>query len=265
MDDQEQNVKAKKTIQSVTRALGIMQYISNHGNVISLTAISKGMNLSKSTVHGLISTLEQTGYVFQDQTTGLYSLGLKLFELGQVVYASMDLRSIAMPFLLEIGKKYEETVHLAVLSAGEVVYIEKVDSTHSIRIISYIGGRNPAHCTGVGKVMLAGLSEKELERVVLQIGLQRFTEKTITDLSELKQQLELIRIRGYAVDDEEIEVGLRCVAAPIKDYKGETIAAVSISGPMGRMADIRFNEVTKDIVDTDDQISLRLGYNPTLD
>ena len=138
MDNQEQNGKAKKTIQSVTRAIGIMQYIANHGNTISLTAISKGTNLSKSTVHGLISTLEQSGYVSQDQTTGLYSLGLKLFELGQIVYESMDLRSIVMPFLLEIGKKYEETVHLAVLSTGEVVYIEKVDSTHSIRIISTV-------------------------------------------------------------------------------------------------------------------------------
>jgi DNA-binding IclR family transcriptional regulator len=261
MDYPEQ--KTEKSIQSVARAIGIMQYIANHGNSVSLTAISKGMDLSKSTVYGLISTLEQAGYVFQDQTTGLYSLGLKLFELGQVVYASMDLRSIAMPFLYQIGKKHEETVHLAILSTGEVVYIEKVDSPHSIRIASNIGGRNPAHCTGVGKVLLAGLGEKELERVVAQKGLRRFTENTITDLSELKRQLELIRLRGYAVDDEEIEVGLRCVAAPIKNHRGETIAAISISGPTGRMADIRFDELTGDIMDVANQISLRFGYHRT--
>lgn len=259
MIHQEKAETKRKSIQSVARALTIMQYIASNGNSVSLSAISKGMDLSKSTVHGLISTLEQMGYISQNQSTGAYSLGMKLFDLGNVVYASMDLRAIAEPVLYELGKRHDETVHLAVLSDDEVVYIDKVGSSHSIGAISHVGGRNPAHCTGVGKVMLAGLSDKELERLIAHKGLRQFTKKTIIDPEQLKSHLKSIRQQGYALDEEEIEEGLCCVAAPVKNHKGETIAAVSVSGPMGRMTAER-SDLIRSIIKAAEQISGRLGY-----
>jgi len=257
---EESNSKTGKSIQSVARALTIMQYIAGTGNSVSLSSISRGMELSKSTVHGLISTLEKMGFVTQNQITGAYSLGMKLFELGRVVYESMDLRTVALSVLHELGKEHDETVHLAVLSDGEVVYIDKVDSSRSIGAISHVGGRNPAHCTGVGKAILAGLSEGEISRLIANKGLRQFTKKTITDSDVLKSHLELIRQRGYALDEEEIEEGLCCVAAPIKDHIGDTIAAVSISGPKARMTPQRISSIVQSVVDAAKIISTRLGY-----
>ena len=256
-----QESKSPKSIQSVARAIGILQYIADNENVASLTAISKGLDLSKSTVHGLIATLEQQGYVYQNQTTGLYKLGLKLFELGQVVYKDMDLRTIAKPYLYDLVRSFEETVHIAVLSDGEIVYIEKVDSPHSYRIHTTVGSKNPAHCTSVGKALLAGLSEKQLEQILSKSGLRRFTDKTITEQSDLKKELELIRRCGYATDDEEIEVGLRCVAAPIKNHQGEFTAAISVAGPTIRMTDERMAEIAKGAIKVANQISFQFGYN----
>ena len=256
----EQEGKSPKSIQSVVRAIKIMQYIAESENAASLTAISKELDLSKSTVHGLIATLKQQGYVYQNQTTGLYKLGLKLFELGQVVYKDMDLRKIAKPHLYDLVRSYEETVHIAVLSDGEVVYIEKVDSPRSIRIHTNVGSKNPAHCTSVGKALLAGLSEKKFEQILSKTGLCRFTDKTIIDLLDLKKEMELIRRCGYATDDEEIEVGLRCVAAPIKNHQGEITAAISVAGPTARMTDERMAEIAKGVIKVANQISSEFGY-----
>lgn len=256
MDDQCKG----RVIQSLARATNILEYLSDYRSGDGLSNISRGVGLSKSTTHSIITSLEKLGYVQQDQVSGKYALGLKLFELGQVVHASMDLRSIAMPYLHSLAQRYQETVHLAVLSKGEVIYIDKVDSPRSIRIISHVGGRNPAHCTGVGKVLLAGLSEEELERVIRDKKLHRFTPNTITEPGKLKIHLAKVRQDGYAQDEEEIEVGLSCVAAPIKNYHGVVIAAISVSGPTGRVANSNICELTTHVVDAARHISAQLGY-----
>jgi DNA-binding IclR family transcriptional regulator len=247
-----------RVIQSVARAVSILEYLAAHKLGDGLTNISRGVGLSKSTTHSLISTLEQMGYVQQDQNSGKYSLGLKLFELGQAMHASMDLRTIAMPYLHALAKKYEETVHLAVLPKGEVVYIDKVDSPRSIRIASQIGGRNPAHCTGVGKVLLADLPEAELDKALRGRRLQRFTPNTIADPDKLKLHLDKVRADGYAQDEEEIEIGLSCVAAPVKNHRGVVIAAISLSGPSGRIGSLA--ELTEDVTETARMISAQFGY-----
>lgn len=217
------------------------------------------MSLNKSTVHGLLVTMEQMGYVQQSTDSGKYSLGLKLFQLGMAVYNSMDLRTIALPHLHTLAEKYKETAHLAVLSEGEVVYIEKVDSPRSIRIVSRIGGRNPAHCTGVGKVLLAALPEAVLDRFLAKSNLRRYTDNTITTPLELKKHLQQIRDKGVAFDLEEFERGLRCVAAPIRDHRGTVIAAISVSGPADRLATDRLDKIADDVVETANTISRALG------
>lgn len=253
-------ITSTRQIQSVARAAQIMEHIAANGNQDSLSNIARAMGLSKSTVFSLISTLEQLGYVQQDQTNGRYMLGMKLFELGQIVHASMDIRTLAMPHLQELAVKYGETAHLAVLSGGEVVYIDKVDSPHSIRIASQIGGRNPAHCTGVGKILLSWLPERELDDIMQNKPLARFTERTIVDRELLRQHLREVRYQGYAMDEEEIETGLSCIAAPIKNHRGDVIAAISLSGPSHRMTSENLNLIRKDILDTAKNISARFGY-----
>lgn len=250
----------RKQIQSLARAIQIMEFISKNCNSASLTQISQDLGLSKSTVYGLISTLEDYNYVYQDQSTGFYQLGLKLFEMGQVVYSSMDLRSVAYPILVELNQKHQETVHLALLSGSEVVYIEKVDSSRSVRIISQIGGRNPTYCTGVGKVLLAGLSESKVEKIVKATSMKKFTPNTIDSFDKLKECLVEVRQKGYAYDLEEIEMGLRCVAAPIKNHQGTTIAGISLSGPTNRISNEILALLSKDVVDAAQRISAKLGY-----
>lgn len=249
-----------KNIQSVSRAVAIMEFLAKCRNGEKLTIISQELGLNKSTTHSLITTLERMGYVQQDQETAKYSLGLKLFELGQVVHANMDLRNIAMPFLRELALKFSETVHLAILSKDEVVYIDKVDTSRSIRIGSQIGGRNAAYCTGVGKVLLAGLSDKELNETLVNMKFEKLTSNTIVSKEELLKHLVNVRQTGFAMDQEEIEVGLTCVAAPIKNHRGKVIAGISVSGPSNRMQAEIFDLMTKDVMDTAVLISRRLGY-----
>ncbi|XEQ95053.1 HTH-type transcriptional regulator XynR [Sporomusa carbonis] len=249
-----------KQIQSIARAVSILEHLALNGNEDSLSNISRTIGLSKSTTYSIIATLEQLGLVQQDQVSARYSLGMKLFEWGQVVHSSMDLRKIAVPPLQDLVAKYGETAHLGVLSQGEVVYIDKVDSQHSIRIASQIGGRNPAHCTGVGKMLMAELPAIEIDKILAEKGLTKFTEKTVTDPAVLKQHLCKIREQGYAIDDEEIESGLTCVAAPIRNHCKEVVAAISLSGPTHRMNAENLDQIIADVVSTADLISAHLGY-----
>lgn len=196
----------------------------------------------------------------QNPRTGKYSLGLKLFELGQAYMAHLDLREIALPYLRELSAGNQETIHIAVLSGEEVVYIDKVDGPLSIGIRSQIGGRNPAYCTGVGKVLLSGLSDDQIEAMYHDKVLKKYTENTMTDLSELMACLRTVRENGYALDMEEIEIGLRCVAAPLKDSTGTVIAAISLSGPASRLADTKVADIVANLLRTAMKISARLGY-----
>ncbi len=249
-------------IQAVNRAIKILDFISSN-HMARLADISRGVGLNKSTTHGLITTLEAMGCIRQDPSTGRYALGLKLFELGQAVLANMDIRTVAMPFLLELSRKYEETVHLAILSGNEVIYIDKVDSPRSIRIVSKVGGRNPAYCTGVGKVLLAGLTNEELNRLLATIEFRPITPNTITNSFALMEEITKIRQDGYATDNGEIDEGLSCVAAPIRNHLGVVTAAISLSGPMARVFTGNTSRLVADVIYCARQISGQFGFNAT--
>ncbi|MDT8903365.1 IclR family transcriptional regulator [Anaeroselena agilis] len=250
-------------IQSVNRAIKILDFVSTN-HMARLVDISRGLGLNKSTVHGIVATLEEMGCLRQDQSTGRYELGLKLFELGQSVMANMDIRAVAMPYLLELSRKYEETVHLAVLSGDEVIYIDKVDSPRSIRIFSMIGGRNPAYCTGVGKILLAGLTDEKLSRVLEGIRFRAITPNTITDANSFVEHIRNIRRDGYATDNGEIEEGLSCFAAPIRNHLGSVTAAISLSGPTQRLINDNSAKLIEDVVDCAQTVSIQLGFAPAL-
>ncbi|XEQ91325.1 HTH-type transcriptional regulator XynR [Sporomusa carbonis] len=220
--------------------------------------------MSKSTVHGLIATLEKCGYMRQDPRSGKYSLGIRLFEMGQAYVSNLDLREIALLYLRELSIHYQETTHLAVLSGEEVVYIDKVDGPRSIGIRSQVGGRNPAYCTGVGKVLLSGLDERQIDSMYAGKTLKKYTENTVGDLAGLIHQIRQVREQGYAYDMEEFELDLRCIAAPVRDSEGAVIAAISLSGPSNRLLDTKMDDIAINLVKTALQISRRLGYKDKL-
>ncbi|WP_094606048.1 HTH-type transcriptional regulator XynR [Sporomusa silvacetica DSM 10669] len=249
-----------RTIQSLFRALKIVEYVAEHGNLAGLMEISKGLDINKSTAHGLIATLEKCGYMRQDAKTGKYSLGIKVFELGQAYITNLDLRQIALPYLKELSLTYQETTHLAVLSGEDVVYIEKVDGLRSVGIRSQVGGRNPAYCTGVGKVLLSGLDKQQIENLYYDHVLQEYTSNTVKDLPELICQIQQVRKQGYAFDSQEFEQDLQCVAAPIKDSSGTIIAAISLSGPASRLLASQMDGIAIEVVRTAKKISLQLGF-----
>jgi DNA-binding IclR family transcriptional regulator len=191
-------------------------------------------------------------------------LGLKLVELGQLLLSQLDLRKEAEPFLRDLAERIRETVHLVFLDRDEIVYIDKVETDQNpsgLRMASRVGLRNPAHSCAVGKVLLADLPEEGLNNFIKGKGLPKRTENTITNPTPLKEHLNLVRAQGYAIDDEENEKGIRCVAAPIRNEVGRAVAAVSISGPAFRITKKVIQEsLKKEVMETALKISQRLGF-----
>jgi DNA-binding IclR family transcriptional regulator len=249
-------------IRSVAKALTIINILAESRRPMPLAEIARKMGMAKSTIHGLLSTLRDYGYVEQSDFDGNYRLGIILFEIGSKVADNWDVRKIAAPYIQKLVQETGETVHLVVLDKGEVLYIDKHESTQSLRIVSEIGSRLPAHCTGVGKALLAFMSPSEVKRLIAAKGLKRYTKKTITDPEKLEVELARIRKQGYAEDDEEIMESLRCVAAPLWDHNGKACAAISISGPLARMDQQRMQLLKEHIVQTAMDISANLGYRP---
>jgi len=251
--------KKTNVIQSVDRALGILDVLSKSKNALGVTEIASIMGLHKSTTFGLLTTLEKRNMVKQISETGKYALGLRLFELGNIVYERMDLRNIVKPYLESLSQEFEETVHFAIEDEGMVVYIEKIESSRAVVGKSSIGKRNPLYCTGVGKCILAFMPEDEFVSK-LPVQLQSYTKNTITSLEDLKRELAKIRENGFGIDNEEIEIGLRCVAAPVKDHTGKVIGAISISGPSMRLTDERIDQIKGSLIQATTRISNNLGY-----
>jgi DNA-binding IclR family transcriptional regulator len=247
-------------VQSVARAINILEYFSGDNKELGISEIADKMQLSKSTIFGLVNTLNAYGYLEQNKENKKYHLGIKLFELGNIVEKRLDLRNEARPYCELLAKKYKFTVHLAALFDGRLIYIDKVDGPAVMVVYSKIGRDVPMHCTGVGKAILAYMPKSFVESYVLNKKLVGYTPNTITTKDSLLKELEKVSIHGYSQEKEEIEFGLRCVAAPIFNDKAEPIAAISISAPVGRMPDELVNEVAEDVKHYAFKISERLGF-----
>jgi IclR family KDG regulon transcriptional repressor len=256
--------KPNNLVQTIERVSSLFDIIGQNPQGISIRDLSVKLRLPKGTIHRLLSSLAYFGYVRQDPKTRNYFLGLKLVELGNLLLSQLDLRKEAEPFLRDLVERTKETVHMVFLDRNEIVYIDKVETDHSpggLRMASRVGLRNPAHSCAVGKVLLSYLSEDELNHIIEEKGLPKRTENTITDPIRLKEQLKIVRIQGYAIDDEENERGIRCVAAPIYNEVGKAVAAVSISGPAFRITKrVIQGRLRREVMDTALKISLRLGF-----
>lgn len=222
-------------VQVLDRALAIIDALTNVREDASLAELSEKVQLHKSTVHRLASILERHRIVERDAQTGRYRLGLRLFELGTIAMARFNIRDRAHPHLERLLYEVDETVHLCAMDGGEVLYLDKIEPARSVRMASRIGRRNPAHCTSVGKAVMAYLPESEVDDILRQHGLRRMTAKTITTPAELKAELKAIHDRGYSIDNEENEEGVRCIGAAVLDHSGHPIAAVSVSAPSFRL------------------------------
>jgi IclR family acetate operon transcriptional repressor len=197
-----------------------------------------------------------------DPASGGYQLGFQVLRMGLRVLDGLDYRRVAHPLLRELNQKTQETVHLAILQGDQAISIEKFGSPQPVGLDARLGGQMPLHCTGVGKVLLAYQSEEMLTKLAKSPGLQRLTPRTVTTLPQLKKELERIRERGYAVDNEEAVDGLRCVAAPVFDHTGRAVAAFSVAGPATRLTQERILEIVPLVRETSHEISCRLGFRP---
>ena len=247
-------------IKSIVKAAEIIDLLTLSENPLSLSEMSKELNIAKSTLHGILGTLVHLEYVTQSDEDGKYSLGMKLFEIGSTISMRWDARRIARPYMESLAEKTGETIHLGVLRNGEVLYIDKKESSGSIRIVTETGLKLPAHCTGVGKVLLSGLDAVSLDSLIEKGKLEKYTDTTITDMKHLKKELGAVRKKGYAIDEQEFMVGLRCIATPIYDHAGEVTCAISISGPLVRMSGDILEKKKKQLLKAAESISYELGY-----
>jgi IclR family KDG regulon transcriptional repressor len=255
-----ESTRDASSVQSVDRALSILDLLKDHNDGLGITELANRMDLAKSTIHRLLASLKKHGYVRQDPLTEHYLLGLKLIEMGSIVTQSLEIRKIASPIMNKLVQETGETSHLVVLEDGEVVYIEKIESPYTIRMYSLIGRRAPVHCTGVGKAIIAHLPEEKVRQIAEHRGLPRFTENTITNLDDLLVHLREIREKGYSFDREEHETGIYCVAAPVFNHKGEPVAGLSVSGPIMRMDEEKVKFCMDRVVHYAKEISKNLGF-----
>ena len=247
-------------VQVVDRALAALDVLANRSSECSLVELCTALKLHKSTVHRLMMVLEQHRLVDKNPETGGYRLGLKLFEFGSKAIAALDPRRHARRHLDRLQREVGETVFFCILDDGQVFYIEKVESQQSIRTACTVGSRAPAYCTAVGKAMLAELPDAEVNDIVRRWGLKAITQNTITTPAALKAELRAVRSRGYAIDNEEKEEGLRCISAAVRGHSGKLFAAISVSGPAFRITKERIPEIGQIVIRTASDLSAEFGY-----
>ena len=245
-------------LSSVANSIRLVKVFSETESELGISALAARLGLAKSTVHRLAATLVDYDMLEQNRETGRYRLGLSLFELGSLVRRKMDVWGEARPQLHALREMTGETAQLAIFDHLNVLYIHKMESRQAVRMSSNVGSRGPAYCTGVGKALLA-FQPPEVIRLVIDAGLVRHTESTITTADALQKELAAVRGRGYAVDNEEMEAGLRCVAAPIRDHSGRVIAAIGVAGPVQRMTRKILQTYVPLVTASADAVSRRLG------
>ena len=249
------------SVQSIDRVLDILEALSAVPQGMLLTELSAKVGLHVSTTHRLVHMLLDRGYAMKEQETGKYRLTLRTFEIGSRVSSVWDLMSMAKPYLDDLASQSQEAVHLVERDGNGVVYLYKAEPFRQlVRMGSHYGLRNPMYCTGVGKSILALLPREEVDRIWNSESITAFSPNTITNLEQMHRELAQIRQRGYAIDDEEHELGVRCMAVAIRNWQGKPIAAVSISAPASRMDAAMMERMLPKLQSAAGSISAMLGW-----
>ncbi len=241
-------------IQSLARGLKILELLAQAQDGISITELSERLDIDKGSASRLVSTLADYGFAEKDKQTRRYHLGVQVVTLSRSLLTRLPLREVAKPFLRQLMEHTGECAHLAIPGQGKVLYIDQVESPATLRVNAQVGTLNPLHCTALGKILLAfGGVEPPAE-------LEPFTPNTITDIDRLAKNLEQIRLQGYAVDDEEFDPGVRCIAVPVRDFRGKVIASMGISGPASRMTPESLPALAAIVVEVGTALSERMSF-----
>ena len=250
-------------VQVLERAVDILQVLSEDSRELAAGEMAERLSLHKSTIHRLLMVLDQHRLIRRNSETGKYALGLRLFELGTRAVRGLQLREQAQPFLDRLARETGETAHICVLDRGDMVSIAYAEGPRSLRMPATVGRRTPAYCSAVGKALLAFLPESALDDILSARPLRACTSKTLVTRPALLNDLRQTRTRGYSIDDEEIEKGLRCVGGAVWNYSGEVVAAISVAGPAFRITKGRVPAVARLVLAITRGLSTELGYRPT--
>jgi DNA-binding IclR family transcriptional regulator len=253
-----------KPVQSVYHALQLFEVFRTAENKdeFGVTELSKSLGLHKNNVFRLLATLASRGYIEQNFNTENYRLGIGIFNLGQKFVSKLGILKLSRPFMEKIVAEVNESVYIGILREGNVIYLDIVETNLPVRVVSRVGKDVPAYCTAIGKVQLAYSSEEEINKIYMGARLKRYTDNTITSLPVLKKDLRSVAENDYALDNQEFEERVRCVAVPVKDYLGIPVAALSVTGPACRMTDERImNQILPVARKYAREISKRLGYH----
>lgn len=250
-------------VKSLAKALNILKLFTPAKSEWSVKEIVEALGIHKSSVQRLVTTLESQGFLQRTHPTrSNFRLGPVILMLANVASQTLDLRVVVRPLLERLTEQTLETSHLCVVDQFQCYYLDKIDSKQSVRISTYVGQRLPLHCSAVGKTLMSGMTEEEVDRVIEECGLPRFTEHTITDRQRLLEELARIRAEGLAADNEEFEVGLRCLAAPVRDNHGRVVAAISFAGPVQRVSPDVLKRFAVYVKEAARGASETLGYDP---
>lgn len=241
-------------IQSLGRGLKILDLLGQSQAGLSVTELAEALGVDKGSASRLVSTLRRYGYAEKDEVTRRYQLGPQVVSLSRSLLARLPLREAAKPYLRKLMERSGECAHLAILAQGKALYIDQVESPATLRVNAQVGTLNPLHCTALGKALLAF---GELE---LPASLDPFTPRTITDPETLRRALDEVRRLGYAVDDEEFDPGVRCIAVPVYDFRGKAVGSIGISGPATRLTPERLPELAALVLEIGKALSERMSF-----
>lgn len=252
----------KYPVQTVEKALEIIELLtsSQFRDGISISELSKELNLGKSTVHRIIETMEAKEYINQDQETKRYQLSWKLFELGNSIPRRRNLFSMDTSSLQELCDKFQETVNMGVRVDDSVVTINKINPTSSLIANLQIGTRESLNATAMGKALISQMTREEIIKIIGEGPYEQYTSKTHKSIDQLMEDILIIRERGYSTDDEEYSAGLTCISVPLKNYRNDIVAAISISGATIRMTDSKLDEIQKELKEVGRKLSAYLGW-----
>lgn len=251
------------TLSTVRNAARLLKVFLSREESIGVSELARRLGLGKSNVHRLLTTLVAEGLVEQDPRTGGYRLGIVMFELGEAVKVHLDLHAAAGPVLAHLREQTGESSQIGVLDGDEVVYVDRLESAHSLRLFTETGRRVPAHCTSSGKVLLAHCSEPDREAFLAR-PLTPLTPHTLVEPGVLRAELATVRARGWAEAINEREIGVASLAAPIRDIHGDVVAAISIGAPVARFGAVPRRRFARALVEAGEAVSRRLGWNPEL-
>lgn len=254
-----QNGSVGPSVGVISKVLRILEVLQNSSGGLSLKAICDGTGINKSTAHRFLKHLERESYLLRTEA-GSYLIGPRLAQMSACSTRSATLQAVARPILADLWRSTQETVNLAVLDQGTVLYVDVMVSQHDFRLVSRVGTRRPLHAAGLGKVLTVFRPAPECERLLEGIVFQRATPKTIGNLAQLRRELENVSRQGYAVDNEEALLGCRCVAAPILNNDGVAIGALSVAGPVTRVTKIP--ALARQVKAAAKAVSLGMGFSP---